>query len=576
MKKLKRLAAVLSSLAIAILFTVPAFAQEGSYSITINNTNANHTYTAYQIFRGDISDGAEDGTTSTSTYVLANIKWGSGVQNTGSLIAALKAKEGFASLTDQSTAADVAKLLDSAADLETFLTFLSGDPGYLSGTTSGTVTPEAEADSCTIELAEAGYYLVTDSLADSENFYNDFVSDYIVQVLGQEAMNPKGDKPSIEKKVYEDSLSATTTIWGNGYNDVADYNIGDAVPFKIVASIPDMSGYDGYEFLITDTLSPGLTLNEGTIRTYVTSARDSVLDSLTPLTEGTEGDYTMATTEIGNASFTLTFKNMEDNTDLTGRDDNYIIVTYTATLNDNAVIGLDGNANKVDLTYSNDPNSDSKGKTPEDHVVVFTYGLDSTKVDGGNSDTKLKGAEFVLLNSNGTQVAKVSADGKFDGWVNIPSGTGDTGAIIHDDWTAFNEINKVIMTSAESTGTFGVSGLDEGTYLLREIKAPEGYNLLEDDLALVIVASTGEIQNYNGTASSVLISLNVKVDETEPQSGNVSNGVVALQVANNAGTTLPETGGIGTTIFFVLGGVLVVGAGVLLIVRFRMRAANKE
>lgn len=572
MKKLKKLAAALLSLAMTAMLAVPAFAQAGDYSITISNTNANHTYTAYQIFKGDVSGGTGDGTTGNSTYLLSNIEWGSGVQNISGLLTALKTQAGFTSLTDQSTAADVAKLLDSAADLETFLTVLNGTPGYLSSTAAGTATPGAGMTACTINLTEGGYYLVKDSLAGETP--DDFVSDYIVQVLGQETMAPKGDKPTVEKKVYEESLSAATTDWGNGYNDVADYDIGDAVPFKIVASIPDMTGYNGYEFVITDTLSNGLTLAEDTLQVYVTAAKDTALDALTPLSAGT--DYTLATTDIGDASFTLTFENMEENEDFTASDDNYIIVTYTATLNENAEIGLDGNPNEVDLTYSNDPNGKGKGKTPKDYVVVFTYELDGTKVDGKNTETKLKDAEFVLLNNAGTQVAKIDSNGKFDGWVNVPDGSGDAGAITYGDWTTFNQTHKVIMTSAETSGSFGISGLDEGAYLLREIKAPEGYNLIKNDQTLVIAASTGEVQNYNGTASSVLTTLTLKVGEEEPQAGNVADGTVAIEVPNNAGATLPETGGVGTTIFFVLGGVILLGAGILLIVRIRMKATNRQ
>ena len=160
--------------------------------------------------------------------------------------------------------------------------------------------------------------------------------------------------------------------------------------------------------------------------------------------------------------------------------------------------------------------------------------------------------------------------------MNEPAGKGDGGAITYEDWTTFNEANNVIMTSAE-TGAFGISGLDEGTYKLREIKAPAGYNILANDISFEIAASTGNVSNYTGSnANTILNSLTINVNNGGATEGSVADGTVSIQVVNEAGTTLPETGGMGTTIFYVLGGLLVVGAGVLLIVRFRMRATNNE
>lgn len=563
MKKTKKLAAVLLALVMLVAFATPAFAQTGDYSIIITSTTANHTYTAYQIFKGDIT-GTDTTTDGTSGYTLSNIEWGSDVNGTALLDALKLADNGkYGTCT---TAADVAGAIGTtAADADAFATVVSA---YLTG--QGT-SVTSEGDSATITLAEAGYYLVTDTLNGTD--LDDFVSDYIVQVLGEESLAPKGDKATIEKKVYEESLSETPTAWGNGYNDVADYDIGDDVPFKLVASIPDMTGYDGYQFVITDTLSAGLTLKADSFDVYVASGKDVASPGNGPLTAAT--DYTLNTAPGDGTSFTITLNDMEENANLTGADDNYLIVTYEATLNENAEIGLNGNPNEVDLTYSNNPNGTGTGKTPKDYAVVFTYELDGTKVDELNA--KLGGAEFVLLNNAGTQVAKIDDAGKLDGWVSVPAGTGDDGAITYKDWTTFNGTNKVIMTSAELTGAFGISGLDEGTYKLREIKAPAGYNILANDISFEIAASTGNVSNYTGSnANTILNSLTIKVGTGGATEGNEADGTVSIQVVNEAGTTLPETGGMGTTIFYVLGGLLVVGAGVLLIVRFRMRATNNE
>ena len=584
MKSLKKLAVVLLALMMVMLLTVTAFAADATYSITINNGEAGHTYNAYQIFSGTLSGtGVVSGDPDTNDpYQLSYIQWGSGVRTDG-LIAALKGTETFSSLGDTATAADVAEILstaNTAAAAQALADVLVGGGGttYLSETPTASVNTQSN-DNTQYVLGNlpAGYYLVTDAFTGSGTDH--VISDYIVKVVADVTMEPKADKPSIEKKVYEESFFDTSSDWGSGYNDVADYDIGDAVPFKLVASIPDMTGYDGYDFVITDTLSAGLTLDADSIRVYVASAKDTGSPGEGLLT-GEGADYTLNTSPEGGASFTITLEDMEDNGNLTGENDNYIIVTYTATLNEDAVIGLDGNPNKVKLTYSNNPNGTGTGTTPEDIVVVFTYALDGDKINGENEP--LSGAQFVLLKQEGTDyyAAKVgSADSKLEGWVKVEGGDNglpaDVGDWTAENWAAFNA--DVILTSADTTGDFGVAGLDEGTYYLREIKAPGNYNLLPEDLTLVLAASTNDaVQNYNGTANSVLTGLTIKVDDGAVQNGNLETGAVSLDVVNESGSTLPETGGMGTALFYVIGGLLVAGAAILLIVRVRMKASGNE
>ena len=199
--------------------------------------------------------------------------------------------------------------------------------------------------------------------------------------------------------------------------------------------------------------------------------------------------------------------------------------------------------------------------------------LDTTKIDGGSADpenpTKLPGAQFVLLNSDGNRVAKIDENNKFDGWAELPTGSGADSAITYEDWTTYNTTNPVILTS-DDDGLFKVIGLDDGTYKLREIQAPDGFNLLPNDVTVVITADTNNCQDWNGTAADALTNLNVTADK-EPGNGQADTGIAAITIANNKGATLPETGGMGTTVFYVLGGILAVGAGVLLVARRRMR-----
>jgi LPXTG-motif cell wall-anchored protein len=169
----------------------------------------------------------------------------------------------------------------------------------------------------------------------------------------------------------------------------------------------------------------------------------------------------------------------------------------------------------------------------------------------------------------------VGNDGKFNGWENVPTGTGNGGAITYNDWATFDDSHEVILTS-DGDGFFKVIGLDDGTYKLREIQAPNGYNLLENDVELVITATTANGQAWNsGIATDALTRLTIAVDNGAAQNGDLDTGIVNVTVENNQGATLPETGGMGTTLFYIIGGLLVVGAGVLLVVRIRMKAHNE-
>ena len=574
MKQAKKLAAVLLSLVLVLALAVPASAA-GNYTITITNDQDGHTYEAYQIFAGDVSDDTQQ-EGNVGGPILSNITWGSGVDNTryAALLAALQADgtigARFAAINDATDAAAIAAALDGAAttDAEAFANVVSG---FLSDTATASTAGDGVY---TITGLDAGYYLVKDrdgSLQDNPAT----ATEYIVQVLGNVNMEPKdSDVPTVEKKVSEEDYHQDNG-YGTTYNDVADWDIGDSVPFKLIGSIPDMSAYDTYEYIFNDTLSDGLTLQEDTIKVYIAVDKNDEVGDYIPLKKGDDYTLTTTNTENGGGSFSIAFDNLKTAPYIADGTRNYVIVTYDATLNANAEIGLDGNPNSVDLQFSNDPNGDGLGRTTEDTVIVFTYELDGTKVDGENEDTKLEGTEFVLFNGGHTRVAHIE-NGKLVGWVALPGGyDSDTyQQIPYETWETFNRTTNVIMTSA-AEGVFGVSGLDDGTYHLMEIKAPNGYNLLEDDVQLVIAATTVNGQNWNGTAADALTALTITVDQGNAEGGNLGTGAVNVTVKNNQGATLPETGGMGTTLFYIIGGLLVVGAGILLVVRIRMRSHNE-
>lgn len=618
MNKARKLFALLIAMLMAVVLALPAFADEGvagtesgsteasTYTITINSNTENHTYQAYQIFAGDLSDG-----------VLSNIEWGSGVKNGTALLNALKSDETIGTyFTECTTAADVANVLQTAttdgegdeeeqvsvfasnsANLDAFAavvgkTQTTGEGPeaitttlYLKEATGTSSTPSKKTDgekeifTYTIGNLPAGYYFVKDSQSVTGN---DAQTKFMLKLVKSITVTPKSAVPSVEKKVQEDDKYNQNDGYGSGYNDVADWNIGDSVPFKLIGTLPsNLADYDSYKYVFHDTLSNGLTLDTDSVEVYVANSKNADLSKLTPLTpvttDNSDGVYTLNTnpshtiSEQKKCSFEVSFNDVKSVEGVTASS--YIIVTYTATLNTNAEIGLDGNPNEVYLEFSNNPNQGGEGDTgttPPDKVIVFTYELDTTKVDGEDNDTKLENAQFVLLNEAKNKVAKVNAEtNKFEGWIDMPNDTDNDGKYSYNEWSKYNESNHVILTSDES-GLFKVIGLDDGTYQLREIKAPDGYNLMNGDVTIKITATTANGQDWTkGDASEALTKLEVTAN-SQPGTGDTSKGIVDVTIANNKGSTLPETGGMGTTLFYIIGGVLVVGAGVLLITKKRM------
>lgn len=540
MKSTKKLLALL--LVAMMLVAMLPNALAATVTIPSDGILSGHSFTAYQIFAGNESEGA-----------LQNVVWGSGIDS-DAFLAALKVDTTYGSFF--STCADAAAVAKVLTDNNTNggLANAFAKLAHTHKSSTGTALVSGE------NTLDDGYYLVVDTTADvgEGGAYNAS----LLQVVGDIRIDVKTAAPSVEKKVLEDDKYNQNGGYGTGYNDVADYNIGEAVTFHLIGLVPDMSRYDTYKYIFHDTLSAGLTLNEGSIKVYVASDKAG-----TDKAEITAG-WTRGTPAAGE-SFTVSFDDLKTVSGVT--QGKYIIVEYTATLNTGAVIGLDGNPNTVYLEYSNKPNqstagdTDNTGKTPEDKVIVFTYELDTTKVDGQDTSKKLKDAKFVLLNADATKVAKI-VDGKFAGWQALPTGTGAGGEIVATDWDP-----ATVLTSAESTGLFSVTGLDAGTYKLREIVAPAGYNLLSQDITVVITAVTANGQTWGGTASDALTGLSVKADETNG-TGDTSTGIASITIANNKGNTLPETGGIGTTVFYVLGSILVIGAVVLLVSKKRMNA----
>jgi fimbrial isopeptide formation D2 family protein/LPXTG-motif cell wall-anchored protein len=528
MKRVKSIFAALLALTLALALSIPAFAAESTYTITINSDVKGHTYEAYQIFKGDLAG-----------KVLSNIGWGTGVDGTA-LLTALKADKTVGTkFASAETAADVAEVIGKMGNDSTEAQAVAAVVGANLGTVAG--TSKAAEGGYTISGLSAGYYLVKDQDA-SQKDKNDAYTRFILEVVANVTAEPKTGNVSVEKKVKENAKYTNDEGYGQGYNDVADYNIGDTVPFELIGTLPaNYDSYKTYNYVFHDTKSAGLTFPETTsVKVY---AGDTDITS-------------NFTTTIQDNEMTVSCENLKAVSSLTAGSK--ITVKYDATLNSNAAIGLPGNPNEVYLTYSNNPNNSGSGevgKTPTDKVIVFTYELDTTKEDGQDTTKKLAGAEFKLY--KGTDSAKsyaIVAEGKLTGWT--------------DD-----EAKATTLTSGED-GLFKVAGLDDGTYYLEETKAPEGYNKLSARVEVVVKATTANGQNWvDGDATHALTKLDVTA-AGNAGIGDVNTGVAAITIANNSGSTLPSTGGIGTKIF-TFGGIALM-AGAIIVFATKRKASRTE
>lgn len=524
-KMLKTISSLALALVMLAALAIPAFAAE-TYTVTIESDSSGHTYEAYQIFAGDLYDG-----------ILSNVTWGTGVDG-NALLAALKADATVgATFASATSAAAVTAAFDGVANDSAAAKAFAAVAGQHLTTATGTST-QAKGP-YTISGLPAGYYLVKDKNG-SQNGKDEAYTRFVLQVVENVSATPKASTPTVEKKVKENDQYTADGGYGAGYNDVADYNIGDSVPFKLIGTLPSTyADYSTYSYTFHDTLSSGLTYN-----------RDAKV-----FVDGTEITSSAAITGDDHA-LTVQFSNLKALAGVTITSASKITVEYTAALNKGAVIGLVGNTNEVYLEYSNNPNpggESNTGETPKDKVIVFTYELDVTKIDGAEITKLLGGAEFQLQNAGG-KYAQVDANGVLTGW------TADVSA-------------ATTLTSAAGTGLLKVIGLDDGTYRLTETKAPVGYNKLEKPIEVMIDATTVNNQTWDGVAASALTALTVTAD-AKAGNTNLANGIASISIANNKGATLPATGGIGTTIFYVVGGVLMLGAVILLVTKKRVNGKD--
>lgn len=367
-----------------------------------------------------------------------------------------------------------------------------------------------------------GYYVVAvpgATLANASGQYATLVS---VDRTNANA-NIKGDLPTVDKKVQVDGTD----------KDATDAKIGDTLTFTLTSTIPDMSAYDTYTFNFKDTLSKGLTFERVTSVTV-----DGVA---APLTVGT--DYTVTTPTASDNTLTVAMKNFKAKQQANAGKK--ITVTYTATLNENAVVGGAGNPNSAKIQYSNNPSTDGTGESEPSKVRVFTYGFTVDKYTGDNytdAATRLAGAEFTLAPKNGTAIKFVQVD------------AGSATAKAEYRVAKAGETGATTTITTPANGKVVFQGLKSGEYTLTETKAPAGYNKLASAIGVEV---NGKNDGTEAMGATVIIKYNNNNGSVYDQTA--SNGVIPVQ--NKSGAILPGTGGMGTIAFTVIG-VLVIALGV--------------
>lgn len=540
------------------------------YQITVENIkgdNANHTYEAYQIFAGKME--AEAGDPDNTQLTITG--WGAGV-NGSALIAALQADatigKYFTSLTDESTANEVADILIDNEDFDSDTPAMQAFAEAV-GKAKSTATVTSTSNVIDIEVEDAGYYLIKDT-DQSPDIKHSARTRYILTATTELKHTAKSDLPTITKQIKE----------GDNYASQNTAAIGGTVTYQLDSKVPDMTGYEKYFFIVNDSMYKGLTLNENSF-------------------EITVGDITLKENEdfyykdIDDAKsdyddFEIVFKDFIKYQGITGAD---IVITYDATLNENAKVGTEGNPNIVDLTFSNDPNfkyegtpgdpekPDDPGKpdepdpekdqpigrTPESEVITYTTAIELTKIDA-NTKVKLTDAEFTIKGEGvnttlrTTKVYEKAEDGTFYKLKNgtftktAPNGTNDE---FYEDITQKyietikseivnvkkDDVTTMPFVSKNDDGVYELRGLNPGTYTIEETKAPEGYIKKTKPVEITITAEP--------SATECKWTFECKgIDEDDITN---DEGTLSFNFTNVKGVQLPGTGAFGTKLIYALG-----------------------
>lgn len=511
---MKKVVSILIAAAMLCMMAIPALAAETTYTLTITGA-AGHTYDVYQIYTGDIS---VEGTTT----VLSNVKYGQNHYPVNGNIG------------DAVPADELATLTTGQSAIDALLTAVKGDP------IRNDVTPDEGETSVAITGLVPGYYMVVDVSEDLPE--GETKSTVILQVVDNVSIASKHAGITSEKKV-DDKNDSNTSEDAVAWQDSADYDIGDAVPFKISCIIPSTySTYEDYTIVFHDAQAAGFSAPTIT-KVYVANKTGVEVSAIAEAT-GTNSGYTYAAAcdhaecDFGAAcSFTVKVGDLNDL--ITGYAEGYqIVVEYTAVLEDDAVVGDVGNENGMYVAHPD-------GHTPEDYVIVFTYELNGNKIDGATQQP-LAGAGFTLYK-----------------W--------DLSVTAEDKWVAVGE-----EVTGEAMTTFTWSGIDDGKYKLVETTTPAGYNTMAPiEFEVTAQHKTEWIKGGNSAFLDLIgkdASNNIVFADAVDLGGGVmdEDGKLDGTLVNNKGTVLPETGAMGTMLFVTFGTVLVMAAVVFMVSRKKM------
>lgn len=531
-KVIKKLLAALLAVAMVCAMAIPAFAENSE-----GDVDSHHTYSAFQIFKGDVEGN------NIKDFKISNVDWGSNIiTNSEDFLAQLKAAERIGGQFEGATTAqDVLKVIsrwhDSDDDSIAFARFVCH---YLySNDANPTYVVRAGSNALTIPEAKAGYYLFVDttdfSKDDSYHSYNSFLL-MVTKGNWNVPITPKAEKPSVKKEVFDNFDNQDGTSTGD-FGSSADHAINEKFQFKLTATLPASTDhaydyYDTYAVCFKDTLSEGITY-DGPDSVVIKSNNNTYDTTIDP------SKYTIDTKNLETQNyFEVNIHDVKACAKDAGFDLNdgaTITFTYTAHLNEKATVnttsGPTDNKNSVQLQYSNNPRpGDYWGTTPKSEVCVYTYQLNNTKYrDEDKPGNELEGAGFRLYSDEACN-NEIKLKKNNDGTYSRDFSTGASGVEMISD-------NK---------GQFNVKGLDAGTYYLKETTPPKDYNACADKE--IVISATHDVNH---------VSL----------SGNLSTTIINKK---DGGITLPSTGGIGTTIFYVVGGGLMVAAIVLLVTKKRM------
>ena len=523
-KAIKKLLAALLAVAMVCAMAIPAFAYNPGE--TEENLNGTHGYSAFQIFKGVISKDNE---------TLSDVDWGQNITEPDIFLANLKNDPTIGEKFETAaTAQDVLAVISQWSNSDdNSIAFARVVCSYLYPNADAKPEPVITDHTGGINIPKSGYYLIVDTTyfnpGDYYHAYNSFFLLNVPQVPYVVPINRKVVKPTVEKEVYDNQDGANEV----GFGSSADHAINEEFQFKLTATLPASPdrAYDYYdEYMVTfcDTLSAGITFDRWDTVVINNGGADIPIPAENYYSDASNQDLTLSIEDVKTCAPGLNLNNGAT-----------ITVTYTAHLNEKAYVNTAGgasnteNKNSVYLIYSNNPRSSAFfDRTPESAVCVYTYQLNNTKYhDEANSGNELEGAGFSLYSDEAcTQEVKLYKEGAF--YYPIKNAKGKT---------------AVEMKSA-ADGTFNVKGLDAGTYYLKETTPPAGYSAC--DKTRIVISATHDEHNVNLSGES-----------------NLNNKIINIKAG---GITLPSTGGIGTTLFYVVGGGLMVAAIVLLVTKKRM------